>query len=86
MGTNFISQRGQTYIYKKSNFWGSNAQHGAFLVNNKVLSAWKSVRVDLKHSHHTHTHTHTHKELTMWGDGCVSCLDLGNHSTVYMYI
>ena len=25
------------------------------------------------------------KELTMWGDGCISYLDLGNHSTVYVY-
>ena len=37
----------------------------------------------LRHSDHTHTN-----ELTMWDDGCAinNYHDLGNHSTVYMYV
>ena len=50
------------------------------IVINKVLYAWKLLQADLKHPHHTH------EELTMWSDRCVNYLDLGNHSTVYMYI
>lgn len=35
---------------------------------------------------HTHLHTHTHREFTMRRGGCVSCLDLGNHPAMYVYI
>ena len=44
------------------------------------MCTWKLLRVDLKPSHYTH------KELTMWGGRCANYLDLGSHSTMYMYI
>ena len=44
------------------------------------MCTWKLLRVDLKPSHYTH------KELTMWGGRCANYLDLGSHSTMYVYI
>ena len=44
-------------------------------VNHTVLNILKLLRVDLKHSHHK-------KMLTMWGNGYVNYLDLGNPSTI----
>lgn len=45
------------------------------------------LRVDLKPSHHKQINKQTQKEskkteLTMWCDGCINDLDLGNHSTM----
>ena len=57
---------------------------------NMLLYTWKLLRVDFNHftAHsHTHTYTHTHLiTLTTCGDRCVTYLDLGNCSTMYMYI
>lgn len=47
------------------------------MVNIMELYIWKLMRMDLKHPQHTQ------RELT-WGGACVSYLDLGNHSIVYM--
>lgn len=46
------------------------------IVNNTVLYTWKLLRVDLNL-----LSTHK-KELTLWGDRCVSYLDFGNHPTM----
>lgn len=51
-------------------------------VNNMVLYTWNILRAYLKHSHYK---KQKRKELTKWGDGCIRYLDLGNHSTIYVY-
>lgn len=55
--------------------------------NGVILHPWKLLRVDLVFL--PDTHIGTRKELIMLtrgGEGCVNYLDLGNHSTVCMYI
>ena len=49
------------------------------------------LRVDLKPSHHKQINKQTQKEskkteLTMWCDGCINDLDLGNHPQWNMYV
>lgn len=50
------------------------------IANHPVLYTWKLLRVNCKHSQDTH------KRLTMWSHGCGNYLDVGNLSTMYMFI
>ena len=66
-----VNQRIQTCSYKM------NKSRMVITVNNAVLYTWHLIRLDLKHSHT--------KKLNMWTEGYANFLDLGHHSTMYVY-
>ena len=77
-----VRQRVQTFAYKMSKFWGSNVQHGDYIVNNAVLYTWNMLRENLKCHQHTIT-TRTDVLISLLMVIISRCIWWLNHHVIY---